>query len=137
MNILNSVLGALGGGSGDQNPLMTILSGMLASNNESGTGLGALIQQFQNSGLDDLVQSWIGTGQNLPISAEQIMQALGGDRVGDMAAQAGLSTEEASGQLADMLPQLIDKLTPGGQLPSGSLDINAIGSVLGGLLGRR
>ena len=135
MNILNTVLGALGGG-GDQNPLMSILTSMLQSNADGSSGLGALVQQFQQNGMGDAIQSWIGSGQNLPVSADQIMQALGADRVGEMAQQAGIAPEDASGQLADMLPQLIDKLTPDGQMPSGDLDMGAIGSVLGSLLKR-
>ena len=135
MNILNSVLGALGGGS-DQNPLLSILTSMMQSDAEGSSGLGQIVQQFQQNGLGDIVQSWIGSGQNLPVSADQIMQALGSGRVSEMAQQAGIDPGEASGQLADLLPQLIDKLTPDGQLPSGNLDLGAIGSVLGGLLKR-
>jgi uncharacterized protein YidB (DUF937 family) len=135
MNILNSVLGALGGG-GDQNPLLSILTSMMQSDSEGSSGLGQIVQQFQQSGLGDAVQSWIGSGENLPISADQIMEALGSGRVSEMAQQAGIAPEEASGQLADLLPQLIDKLTPDGQLPSGNLDVGAIGSVLGSLFNR-
>ncbi|MEZ5657548.1 MAG: YidB family protein [Burkholderiaceae bacterium] len=136
MNILNSVLGALGGGGdGNQNPLLGILTNMLASSNE-GSGLGQLVQQFQQNGLGDAIQSWIGSGQNMPVSADQIMQALGADRVGAMAQQAGIDPGQASGQLADMLPQLIDKLTPNGEMPSGDLDLSAVSSVLGSLFNR-
>ncbi|MEZ5650069.1 MAG: YidB family protein [Burkholderiaceae bacterium] len=135
MSLLNSVLGALGGGGDEQNPLLGILGNLLTSNNE-GSGLGQLVQQFQQAGLGDTIQSWIGSGQNLPVSADQIMQALGADKVGEMAQQAGIDTQQASGQLADLLPQLIDKITPNGQVPSGDLDLSAVTSVLGGLFKR-
>ncbi|MEZ5740751.1 MAG: YidB family protein [Burkholderiaceae bacterium] len=137
MSILNTVLGALGGsGGGNDNPLMGILTNMLSSNSGEGSGLGPLLEQLQQGGLGDAVQSWVGTGQNLPVSADQLMQAFGADKIGAMAQQAGVSTGEASGQLAQMLPQLIDKLTPGGQIPTGNLDMGSIASVLGSMLKR-
>ncbi|HNA49079.1 MAG TPA: YidB family protein, partial [Nitrospira sp.] len=94
--------------------------GLLAQNSHVG-GLGGLIQAFQKNGLGDIVNSWVGTGKNLPISPEQIHQGLGGDLLKQLASQAGLSTEAAGGQLANLLPGLIDKLTPGGKIPDSTL----------------
>ena len=102
------------------NPLMQALVGLLGQNSHVG-GLSGLIQAFQKNGLSDVVNSWVGTGKNLPISPEQIQQGLGGDLLKQLAAQAGLSTEAAGGQLASLLPGLIDKLTPGGKVPDSPL----------------
>ena len=102
------------------NPLMQALVGLLGQNSHVG-GLSGLIQAFQKNGLSDIVNSWVGTGKNLPISPEQIQQGLGGDLLKQLAAQAGLSPEAAGGQLASLLPGLIDKLTPGGKVPDSQL----------------
>ena len=108
------------GQTGNNNPLLQAVVGLLAQNSHVG-GLGGLIQAFQKNGLGDIVNSWVGTGKNLPISPEQIHQGLGGDLLKQLASQAGLSTEAASGQLANLLPGLIDKLTPGGKIPDSTL----------------
>lgn len=85
-------------------------------------GLAGLAATFQQKGLGDIVSSWIGTGQNLPVSADQIQQVLGNDQIRSFAEKAGISTDAAGSQLADLLPGIVDKLTPGGQIPeSGDL----------------
>ena len=108
------------GQTGNNNPLLQAVVGLLAQNSHVG-GLGGLIQAFQKNGLGDIVNSWVGTGKNLPISPEQIHQGLGGDLLKQLASQAGLSTEAAGGQLANLLPGLIDRLTPGGKIPDSTL----------------
>ncbi len=85
-------------------------------------GLAGLAATFQQKGLGDIVSSWIGTGKNLPVSADQIQQVLGNDQIRSFAEKAGISTDAAGSQLADLLPGIVDKLTPGGQIPeSGAL----------------
>ncbi|MCW5796994.1 MAG: DUF937 domain-containing protein [Nitrospira sp.] len=108
------------GQTGNNNPLLQAVIGLLAQNSHVG-GLSGLIQAFQKNGLGDIVNSWVGTGNNLPISPEQIHQGLGGDLLQQLASQAGLSTEAVGGQLASLLPGLIDKLTPGGKIPDSHL----------------
>ncbi|HEY5995384.1 MAG TPA: YidB family protein, partial [Candidatus Deferrimicrobiaceae bacterium] len=76
---------------------------------------------LKDRGLGDIVSSWVGTGQNLPISAEQLQGGLGANLIGQLAAKAGISGEEASAKLAELLPSLVDKLTPDGQLPESGL----------------
>jgi uncharacterized protein YidB (DUF937 family) len=126
MGLLDSVVGALAGGqSGGSNPLLNIVMQMI-SNPQSG-GLGGLVQSFQQGGLGDVVNSWVSTGQNLPISAEQLQSVLGGGKLQEIASQLGVSTEQASGSLADLLPQVVDKLTPNGQIPEGGGDLLAQG----------
>lgn len=136
MNILKTVMSALGGGSGG-NPLMSVVMGMLNGNeNEEGNGMGNLLEQFQQGGMGDAVQSWLGSGENLPVSAEQLSSVFGSEKIAEMAQQAGISTDDMSGKLADMLPQAVDKLTPDGEVPSGSLDLGSLTSMLGGMLGK-
>ena len=92
----------------------------MMQNNQHG-GLGGLLDQFNKAGLGDQVKSWVGTGSNLPISADDITRALGHGPLGDFAAKAGISPDAASGQLASILPQLVDKLTPQGQMPNNDM----------------
>lgn len=100
-------------------PLINIAVQMI-SNPDSG-GLQGLMKLFSESGLDDQVASWIKTGLNLPISSDQIMSVLGGDQMVQIANQLGVSENSAAGGLADILPKVIDNLTPDGQMPEQDL----------------
>ena len=80
-------------------------------------GLGGLLEQLQKAGLGAQASSWIGTGSNMPIDREDITQVFGRERVGQIAERAGISEEEASGGLAALLPEVVDHLTPQGQMP--------------------
>jgi len=106
--------GMLGGSS---NPLATGLLHMIQ--NQPG-GLSGLLQCFHEKGLGGLASSWVGTGQNLPISTEQIESVLGCEQVKQLAAKAGISPETAGAALSQLLPTLVDKLTPNGQIPQHS-----------------
>lgn len=108
---VNSMLG------GSSNPLATGLLQMI--NNQPG-GVAGLVQSFHEKGLGEIASSWVGTGQNLPISAEQIQQVLGSEQVKQLAAKAGISPDVAGSSVAQLLPTLIDKLTPNGQIPQQS-----------------
>lgn len=119
--IAKEVLGKLSGGGDAKNPLLDIALSLIA--NPKTGGLGGLVESFKNKGFEDIMSSWIGTGQNQPISKDQILNVLGKDQIQKMAENAGISQEEASGGLASLLPEIIDKLTPNGKLPdSGLLD---------------
>ena len=84
-----------------------------------------------------MIGSWIGSGQNQPVSGEQLAQVLGSDTVGAMAQKVGLSPDDLSGQLSQILPGLIDHLTPQGQAPAGGLgSAGDLMGALGGLLRR-
>ena len=96
-----------------QNPLAHSALEMIQ--NQPG-GLSGLVQQFQQKGLGDVVSSWVSTGQNLPITAEQISHVLGSQQVKDLAAKVGISPEQATSQLSALLPTIVDKLTPNGQV---------------------
>lgn len=118
--ITKEILGKLSGGDA-KNPLLDIALSLIA--NPKTGGLEGLVESFKNKGLGDIMSSWIGTGQNQPISKDQILNVLGKDQIQKMAEKIGISQEEASGGLASLLPEIIDKLTPNGKLPdSGLLD---------------
>lgn len=120
MGLLDIVAGAMGGGNaGGGNPLLGIVMQMLTKGGQGGGlgGLAGLAKAFQDKGMGDQMSSWISTGQNLPISPEQIKAVLGGGQLGQIASQLGVNENEAAGGLADMLPQVVDKLTPNGQIP--------------------
>ena len=123
--MLDSLLSELTGTPGDNRaglaPLLQIALQMLSGPGQSG-GLGALINQFQQAGYGQQMDSWISTGQNLPISPDQLMQALGQGRLQQMAASNGMDMGQLSGGLSDLLPQLIDRLTPKGQVPASGID---------------
>jgi uncharacterized protein YidB (DUF937 family) len=143
-SVLGSAMGALqGGGQGGAggDVLMQVIGSLLQGQGGAGGaagGLGALLQQLQQGGLGDAAQSWVSTGPNLPVSADQLQSALGADRIDALAQQAGLPASDLSSQLAQFLPQVVDQLTPGGQLPAGGgADLGGLlGNVLGGLLRR-
>lgn len=82
-------------------------------------GLSGLVQAFEQQGLGNVISSWVGTGQNLPISADQLKQVLSGGALSNLAQQAGVSADQGLGALTQLLPQLIDQLTPDGQVPQG------------------
>lgn len=137
MDILKSVLGAaLGGqqgaqaqGAGGLDPqvLMGIV-GMLMNN---AGGLSGLLGKLQQGGLGDAAASWVGTGANQPVQPEALGSALGPDLMGMIAGQLGGSQQQAAGTLADLLPGLIDQLTPKGQVPQDN-GMGALGALLGG-----
>ena len=118
MGLFDQVVGALAGGeSGGQGGLLPAVMQLI--NNPQTGGLQGLIESFQQGGLGEIVNSWVASGQNLPISAEQLQSVLGGSALQDIAANLGLSQAQATGGLAEMLPQLIDSMTPNGQVPQG------------------
>jgi uncharacterized protein YidB (DUF937 family) len=84
-------------------------------------GLGGLLQSFQQGGLGHVFQSWIGTGQNLPVSPDQLQGTLGSDWLSKIAQATGLPQAEVSQHLSTVLPQVIDHLTPNGQMPQGEI----------------
>jgi uncharacterized protein YidB (DUF937 family) len=125
--------GGQGGGPGGQAGLLRMVLGMLANDGQGG-GLAGLMQKFQAAGLGEQMNSWVGTGQNLPVSAEQLGSVFGPDQMGQMAERMGLSTGDLGTQLSQMLPQAVDQFTPGGQAPAGGL--GDLGDLLGQLMRR-
>ena len=97
-------------------------------------GLSGLVQQFTNAGYGQQARSWVGTGQNMPISADDLQQVLGQTHVQAMQQRTGLSAQDASGGLAALLPMLVDQLTPHGQVDD-QTDLASALSTLRGQLG--
>ena len=126
--------GALGGAqnTGGGNPLLAAVMGLI----EQQGGLAGLIAKFQSSGLGDQAASWVSTGSNLPLNADQLQSALGSDTLAQLASQLGVNPGEASGSLAQLLPQVIDQLTPNGQIEGGDVLQQGL-SALGGLFGNK
>lgn len=142
-NVLGSVLG---GNSSGGSPLAGILGSLLGGSaereapaaissviNASG-GIGGLLQKAQSMGLGDIVSSWIGTGQNQPINASQATQLLGSDALQQVAAKFGLNLDQVAPLVSGMLPQIIDKLTPTGQVDPAQHSGDALTSAISGVL---
>ena len=128
MGLLDDVLGQvqsrLGAQAGGTHPdlvpeLMRLLNGV--------GGVAGLVQMFSQGGLGHIAQSWVGTGNNLPVSASQLEQVLGSGQLQALAGKLGLPAGALSQQLTQVLPHLVDTLTPNGQVPQGD--------VLGGAMG--
>jgi uncharacterized protein YidB (DUF937 family) len=103
------------GGGADHAGMIDAAMGMI----NSAGGVAGLAQKFQQSGMGDMIAAWIKTGPNPPITQQQVQQVLGSDQVQRLAQQAGISPQIASSVLASVLPTLVDKLTPNGQIPTG------------------
>ena len=134
MSLLGDLLGGLAGGNssgatGGGQSLLTTAVELL--NNHPG-GVTGLLQSFHSQGLGDLAASWLGNGQNLPVTADQIQSVLGNEQVQQFAQKLGISPDLASGQLAQILPALIDHISPNGQVPQGGVAAEGL-SLLEGL----
>ena len=117
-DVFSNAAGVAPAKEGSQTPLASAVLSLLSN---QGGGISGLVQQFTAQGLGHVVDSWISTGQNLPISPEQLQTVLGSEKIGVIAAKAGVSPETAQNGLAQILPQLVDHLTPNGEVPQGDL----------------
>ena len=138
MGILDSVIGILGdktSGSPSSNVLVQQISAMIAGG-AAGGGLGGLMQSFDRAGLGHVISSWIGAGQNLPISPDQLTQVLGQGKIAEIAGSLGLQPDQVAGQLSQLLPHLIDRVTPNGQVPESGIGHTDIAGALAGILGQ-
>jgi uncharacterized protein YidB (DUF937 family) len=108
-----SALGELGAA-----VLPAVLNGVLGSNNQG--GLGAIVAKLQQAGFGEQVKSWLGNGQNLPISADQLREVLGNDTVRQLAARYNIPVDQLSQILAQELPKAVDHASPDGKLPHGA-----------------
>lgn len=122
---------------GDLGGLAGALGGLLANNGSEG-GLGGLVSKFEQAGMGDVIGSWIGKGENQPVSEGQLQDALGGDTIANIASRLGINAQTLLPMLATLLPVLIDRLTPHGKVPEQGLgDQNDLLGSLGGLLQNR
>jgi uncharacterized protein YidB (DUF937 family) len=148
MGLLDSVLDAANneqgvGGFSDlislvsNNPQLLQVAASMLGNDGSAGGLDGLVAKFREAGLGDVIGSWIGGGQNQPIGADQLANVLGSDALSGMASKLGVNPAKVAGQLASILPGLVDKLTPAGQSPAGGFGnagdlMGALGALLKG-----
>ncbi len=124
MGLLDSIVGQVAGSleqsvpGGQVHPgLMDVVSSLMTQ----GGGLQGLIGQFEQQGLGHLVSSWVGSGQNLAITPDQVSQVLGEPHIAAVAAKLGLSPADVTNQLAGLLPHAVDSVTPAGTVPQGNL----------------
>ncbi|MEO5733348.1 MAG: YidB family protein [Rubrivivax sp.] len=136
MGLLDSVIGAMGQskpGGGGQTDLMATVMALLGA----AGGLPGLMQKFEAHGLGHIVQSWISHGENQPVTPDQLHTVLGADTAAEVSQQTGLPTGDAMAQLSRILPMVVDKLSPKGQVPDdgqgGLSDLSGLTGMLGGL----
>ena len=112
---LGGILNSLGGGNQDKcSMLLRVVMSMVQQQG----GLGGVLDKLRQSGLAQQADSWVGTGPNKSISPDQVRQVFGESSIGSVASQLGLSHGEASTAMAQILPELINQLTPQGRLPT-------------------
>lgn len=118
----------------DSNTVMTALKGLL-SNDSGNIDIAGLVSKFSSNGLNSIVSSWLGDGDNESLSVQQVTETLGQDKLANFASEVGVDTDSAANGLAAMIPQLIDKSSNGGSLLSSDTLNTALGSMgkLGGL----
>ena len=108
MGLLDGLLGGVVGAE-----MATVINGLI----ERHGGVQGIVNQLQQQGLGETVKSWVSTGANQPISADQVHQAFGPGAIAELAAKAGLDPQDLAQKLSKVLPQAIDRLTPGGVVP--------------------
>ena len=123
MDFLKSAL------SGNQNDLLSVVMSVIGGQKD---GLSGLVSQFGSNGVEDLIQSWIGIGDNKSISASQLTDVLGADKIGEIASKMGTDSDSVLSQLIDILPQAVDKLTPDGSIPEDDI-LSKGADLIGGL----
>lgn len=137
MGILDGVLGSLLGGGSAASPLQSILGSILGGGQAQGgqaqgelgqpgglggllggSGLGGLLSKFQQNGMGDVAHSWVGTGENRPVSPDQLQQVFGDEQLDQWSQQANMPKHDLLSQLSQYLPSAVDKMTPNGQVPA-------------------
>lgn len=126
--LIEDVAGRFGLSADKARQLMGMLTGLIF--NQSG-GFTGFLDRFRQKGLGNVVQSWVGGGPNEPITPTQVEDALGPSTIGDMASKLGIGTTAVSGALSGLLPNVVNELTEGGQIPTGIPD--RLRGLLGGL----
>jgi len=120
MGLFDTILGGVMNSGSNQgaNPLIQMAMQMLTKQDENGqSGLASIIGKFQQGGLGEIANSWVSTGENQPVSADQISSILGSVKLGELASQFGISTDDVAGGLSKILPDLVNQATPNGEVP--------------------
>ena len=125
-SVLSDVLGNNAPQQAGQSQLMQAAMTLIQQNG----GVPGLLQKFQQSGLGQHAESWVSNNANLPISADQLHQVLGSGAIASIASQLGMDHAQVSGGLAQLLPQLVNQLTPNGSVPANHADLLSEGLAL-------
>ncbi len=143
LDIATSILssGLSGGTFGSNQPgglsTQSVLGAVLGALNNHPGGLGGVVDSLSKGGLADAVGSWIGNGPNPPVSTGQVQGALGSGAINEIAGKLGISPDMAGSVLSQVLPHIVDHLTPNGQVPQGGLSgpgSELLQSILGGAM---
>ncbi|WP_370869857.1 YidB family protein [Methylobacter sp.] len=132
-DIVKSVIGANDSSAQTENKTQNLLNGALGMLEKMG-GVDGLVKKFQQSGMGDVASSWVGTGENKSIQPDQLANVLGKDQVAELAQQAGIPESQGASVLSQVLPAMVDKLTPEGKAPESS-NLATWGKVLLGAAG--
>ena len=138
MGLLDSVITTIRGGQSSSGPAqVSLLPAVIEFVNSYPGGLPGLLQKFQQGGLGGVVASWVGAGQNEPISPTQLQSVLGDDAVAQLAQSSGQEPDSVLGNLSSLLPTLVDHVTPDGRLDNTQeLDATALLGSVSGLLNK-
>jgi uncharacterized protein YidB (DUF937 family) len=124
LGLLDQITGLFGG---DQAKAIDGIKNLLDPNGPLG-GLDGLIKKFDSVGLGDKVRSWVGTGENQPVTADEVKRALP-DQVRNLSGEVDKSEDEVAGQMAELLPEVVDKVTPEGNVPDASSLMDRLGGL--------
>ncbi len=125
-NLIQGILSSfLTGRGGTQAALINAVISAMTQQGGAAQGLSQIVSNFEKNGLGDIAKTWVGTGQNAQVNAQQIEQGLGMNMVQQIAQSAGLKPDQASSMLAQILPNLVDQLTP-----NGAIDNQAVGNLI-------
>lgn len=127
MGILNRLTGLLGGGK--KGGIAETVQALI----DQFGGIDALMAKLKGSELSGQLESWIGTGENSPVGASRIEQALGSDAITGVAEKLGIDRKEAAAKISMALPKVIDRLTPAGMVPEGGISMDSVSNLLGRL----
>ncbi|WP_269506301.1 YidB family protein [Burkholderia sp. IMCC1007] len=135
MGLLDIVGGLIGGQAGGNSQSALITTALEFINNQPG-GLNGLIEKFKAGGAGDVIGSWVGNGENQPISPDTLQNVLGSDAVGALASKVGIDPSQASSILAQVLPHVVNHATPNGEVPAdGQVDTSNVLGALSQLAG--
>ena len=136
MGLMDTITGLMGKSGGGKD-MMSQLSTMLTGKGGDGMGLSRLMDQFKGAGLGDKAESWVGTGENQPLSPDEVEKAIGADRLAKMSKETGKSVDELKKGLSTAIPESVNKLTPEGKMPNPSDLMNMAKNLdLGSLFGK-
>jgi uncharacterized protein YidB (DUF937 family) len=124
MGILNRLTGLLGGGK--KTGIAEVVQALI----EQFGGIDALVAKLKSSDISGQLESWVGTGENSPVGASKIEEALGSDAIAGVAKKLGVDQKEAAAKISMALPKVIDRLTPAGSVPEGGFSMDAVNNLL-------